>query len=408
LSASRNHFLRCIGCGAEYEELPSSYTCPSCGDLLEAILRKRPEPDILASLRGASLGVWSFRDMLPVGPEHEPVSLDEGGTPLLELKRLAAPLGPDKVYVKYEGQNPTGSFKDRGMTVAVTLAKGRGAKALICASTGNTAASLSAYAARAGSRAVVLIPRGLVARGKLVQAMAYGATVLEVDGNFDRALELVVKLAAKRRDLQLLNSINPYRLEGQKTLAYELVVQLGGRVPDYVVLPVGNGGNISAIWKGFKEIRGWGLIDRLPRLVAVQAEGAAPIATAFNSGWDEVRPLERPSTVATAINIGRPVLWKKALRALRESSGIAVTVTDEEIMRARERLASKEGILVEAASAAPLAALGKLKGIMGPDATVVCVATGSGLKDRELLERRLENPTVVRGEEELTGILSAL
>lgn len=406
MKGSSDHVLRCIACGEAFGALPEGYRCPSCGDLLEVVLRAAMAPEGFWTLRRGALGVWAFRRALPsVG--REPVSLGEGGTPLLRVKNLPELSPLEHVYVKYEGQNPTGSFKDRGMTVAVSLALRYGARVLLCASTGNTAASLAAYAARAGRRALVLVPKGLVARGKLAQAQAYGALVVEVEGNFDTALGLVTRLASGGSGLFLLNSINPYRLEGQKTLAYELVLQLG-RAPDYVVLPVGNGGNISALWKGFTELKAWRIITTLPRLVAVQAEGAAPIAHAFNRGLEGLEPVAAPHTLATAINIGRPALWKKALRALQESGGLALTVSDEEILAAKSRLASGEGLFVEAASAAPLAALYRLKHSLPRNALVVCVATGSGLKDRELVEERAPQPLSVKGEEALSSLLKKL
>jgi len=305
------------------------------------------------------------------------VSLGEGGTPLVRTKRLASSVGLDKLYAKNDGQNPTGSFKDRGMSVAVTRARTLGAKALICASTGNTAASLAAYAAKAGLYSVVVVPRAGVASGKLGQAFAYGARVFGVEGNFDQALATVFDLVRRDERFYLMNSVNPFRIEGQKITAFEIYEQLG-RVPDYVVLPVGNAGNISAIWKGFKELRKSGVVDSAPSMMGVQAAGASPLATAFSTGGD-FKPLKEPRTVASAIRIGNPVSWKKALRAITESGGRAVVVSDDEIMAARRRLAEDEGLLVEAASAAPFAALTRLKLPRG--ATVVCIATGNGLKD---------------------------
>jgi threonine synthase len=286
-------------------------------------------------------------------------------------------VGLHDLYAKNDGQNPTGSFKDRGISVAVTRARTLGSKALVCASTGNTAASLAAYAARAGMNAVVVVPRAGVASGKLGQAFAYGARVFGIDGNFDQALATVFDLVRKDSRFYLMNSVNPFRIEGQKITAFEIYEQLG-RVPDFVVLPVGNAGNISAIWKGFKELRSGGVTDSQPKMIGVQAEGAAPLAKAALSG-EPFRPLKDPQTVASAIRIGNPVSWRKALKAIGESEGRAVTVSDEEIMKAKESLAQDEGILVEAASAAPFAALAKLK--LPQDARVVCIATGNGLKD---------------------------
>jgi len=375
LSASEGWELACIGCGSLAEtELPDS-RCRKCGDLLEiAISRDVGGP---ALFLGNGPGIWRFRQALPFPPGIEPVSLGEGGTPLVRTKRLASSVGLDKLYAKNDGQNPTGSFKDRGMSVAVTRARTLGAKALICASTGNTAASLAAYAAKAGLYSVVVVPRAGVASGKLGQAFAYGARVFGVEGNFDQALATVFDLVRRDERFYLMNSVNPFRIEGQKITAFEIYEQLG-RVPDYVVLPVGNAGNISAIWKGFKELRKSGVVDSAPSMMGVQAAGASPLATAFSTGGD-FKPLKEPRTVASAIRIGNPVSWKKALRAITESGGRAVVVSDDEIMAARRRLAEDEGLLVEAASAAPFAALTRLKLPRG--ATVVCIATGNGLKD---------------------------
>jgi threonine synthase len=309
--------------------------------------------------------------------------------------------------VKNEGQNPTGSFKDRGMTVGVTRAWDRGTRVVLCASTGNTAASLAAYAARAGLRCVVVIPAGKIAQGKLAQAVAYGAEVVQVQANFDTALQLVLRVAASRPEVYLLNSINPYRGEGQKTLAYELYEELP-TPPDIVVVPVGNAGNISAIWKGFRELRTLGFLRRLPRLLGVQAQGAAPIAEAFMRGSNAIQGVAEPQTIATAIRIGAPVSWRKALRALRESDGHAVTVSDKAIGQAQEELAGTEGLFVEPASAATLAGLrvAVRHGWVPKRARVVCVATGHGLKDPEAVARYVERvPTITPSLPELDRVL---
>jgi len=280
------------------------------------------------------------------------------------------------------------------MSAAVTRAKTMGAKALVCASTGNTAASLAAYAARARLPAVVVVPKGKTATGKLGQAFSYGARVFGVDGNFDAALKLVFELVRKHSKFYLVNSVNPFRIEGQKVAAFEVFEQLGG-VPDYVILPVGNAGNISAYWKGFKELKASGISRKLPKMIGVQAEGAAPIVEALANGT-EVKPWPEPSTVATAIRIGNPVSWKKAINAIKESGGSALTVSDEEILAAREELATKEGLLVEAASAAPAAALQKLK--LPKNASIVCIATGNGLKDVTDHKIRMDVEPVVDSE----------
>jgi threonine synthase len=290
-----------------------------------------------------------------------------------------------KVYLKNDGQNPTGSFKDRGMTVAITRAVAIGAKRVLCASTGNTSASMAAYAAKAGLRAIVLIPKGKIAMGKLLQAVVHGAKILQVEGNFDRALERARQMTAGRRGLYLVNSINPYRIEGQKTLAFEVWEQLGRKVPDAVFVPVGNAGNISAIWKGFQELRRLKLASRTPRMIGVQASGAAPLADAYAKGLERVISWPNPETVASAIRIGAPASWKKALRAVRESNGAIIRASDEEITTAQRLLANHEGIFAEPASAASIAGLAKAKkmSLVKSPELIVCVITGHGLKDQK-------------------------
>lgn len=362
---------RCIGCNARFPLDEVLYTCPQCDSVLEVTIDA-------ARLAGRSLGgsgVWRYAPFLPVD-DARAVSLSEGATGLHRCDRLRGDLGIQALYVKNEGENPTGSFKDRGMTVGVTKAVELGAKAVACASTGNTAASLAAYAAHAGLQAIVLLPAGKVAKGKLAQAVVHGAKIVQIDGNFDDAMRVVRELSCNHRDVYLLNSINPFRLEGQKTLAFEVCEALG-RAPDALVLPMGNAGNISAIWKGFCEFRAAGLIDRLPRMIGVQAAGAAPIVRHMNDGEATCR-VEHPETVATAIRIGAPVNWRKAVAAIRDSGGEAGTVTDAEILQAQRDLAVMEGRFVEPASAAPVALLRKYR---IDAATVVCVATGHGLKD---------------------------
>jgi threonine synthase len=375
LPKSKGWKLVCIACAREAESERPDSRCKNCGDLLEVSLTRKLDRHSLFDRSGH--GIWRFSAALPFSPEVSPVTLDEGGTPLIKLENIASSLRFDNLYVKNDGQNPTGSFKDRGISVAVTRAKLLGAKALVCASTGNTAASLAAYGARAGISTVVVVPKDGVASGKLGQAFHYGARVFGVGGNFDDALRVVFDLVRRDDRFYLMNSINPFRLEGQKVAAFEIYEELGV-VPDYVVLPVGNAGNISAIWKGFKELRASGIVRTSPKMIGVQAEGAAPLATAFASG----RPLEpwkEPRTEASAIRIGNPVSWRKALRAIEESGGVAVTVSDREIMEARKRLGEEEGLLVEAASAAPIAALPGLG--LPKRARIVCIATGNGLKD---------------------------
>jgi len=286
------------------------------------------------------------------------------------------------LYVKVEGSNPTGSFKDRGMSVGITKAIELGVDTVGCASTGNTSASLAAYAARAGLRCIVLLPSGKVALGKLAQAMFHGAEVLSVKGNFDEALEAVTALALEGQ-LYLLNSVNPFRLEGQKSIGFEIVDDLGWKSPDRIILPVGNAGNISAIWKGVKEFHRAGFMEDLPMMTGIQAEGAAPIVRAIRENSDDIIPFENPETVATAIRIGAPVSSLKAIRAIKESNGFAETVSDEEILSAQKLLARTEGIGVEPASAASIAGLIKLvdEGEIEKSEQIACVVTGHLLKD---------------------------
>ncbi len=369
------HKLRCIVCGSEYGPAPIHW-CGECGGLLEVVM-ELPKRSIFVKIRGRRWFVWRYRELLPVDREDCIVSLYEGGTRLLGLGEFNGL----SVYVKVEGDNPTGSFKDRGMTVGVSKAVEFGFNKVACASTGNTSASLAAYAARAGLEAFVFLPRGKVARGKLFQAIAYGAKIIEVDGSFDDALRTVVNHVKEGAGAYLLNSVNPYRLEGQKTLAYEVYEQLGS-VPDYVFVPVGNAGNISAIWKGFKELRDMDLIDSVPVMVGVQARGAAPLVDMYR-GDGVFRPVENPETIATAIRIGNPVNWRKAWSAVSESGGWFLSVSDGEIVRAQLELARRFGILVEPASASAYA--GFLKDIDKLDGTVVIVTTGHGLKDPDVL-----------------------
>jgi len=319
--------------------------------------------------------VREFRDILPPIPEDAIVTLLEGNTPLVSAPRLAALIAPGlELHLKVEGQNPTGSFKDRGMTVAVSRAVAAGAKAVLCASTGNTSASAAAYAARRGLRCVVVIPGGQIALGKLAQAMIYGARVVAVEGNFDAALELVRTLAGEG-SVCVVNSINPDRIEGQKTIAYEIATALG-RVPDVHALPVGNAGNITAAWKGYVE-RARTMGGGTPRMLGFQAEGAAPIVRGAR--------VDDPKTIATAIKIGNPASWEGAVRARDESGGQIGMVSDDEILAAYRLLAETEGVFVEPASAAGLAGLLKLgaKGELKGVAVAVATVTGHGLKDPE-------------------------
>ncbi len=391
MSKTKGWRIVCINCGKEAETERPDSKCKQCGDLLEVSISAKISRRALYEGRGP--GIWRYGAALPFYWGPNPVSLGEGGTPLVRLEKVGRGVGLINLYAKNDGQNPTGSFKDRGISVAVTRAKSLGAKALICASTGNTAASLAAYAAKAGIKAVVVVPKSGVASGKLGQAFAYGARVFGVGGSFDDALRMVLDLVKDNEGFYLMNSLNPFRIEGQKVAAFEIYEQLG-RVPDYLVVPVGNAGNISAIWKGFKELRANGITRSYPKMIGVQAEGAAPFAKAFVLG-SELRPLKEPHTVASAIKIGNPVSWKKAMRAIDESGGTALTVSDDQIVKAKDELGAEEGLLVEAASAAPFAALWKLN--LPRSANVVCVATGNGLKDLADLRGEQSIETVDKG-----------
>lgn len=314
-----------------------------------------------------------YRAFLPVTDQTPRISLSEGDTPLLEAPRLARALGVDELWLKFEGMNPTGSFKDRGMVMAVAKALEADSRSIVCASTGNTSASAAAYAARAGIEAVVLVPSGKIALGKLAQALMYGARLLAIQGSFDRALTLVREMA-ETHPITLVNSVNPFRIEGQTTAAYEICDVLGG-APDYLCLPVGNAGNISAYWLGFKRYAEKGMISSRPCMLGFQAAGAAPIVHNM--------PIEHPETVATAIRIGNPASWRAAVAARDESRGLIDAVTDEEIVRAWRELASLEGVFCEPASAAGIAGLRKViaDGRARGNARFVAVLTGHGLKD---------------------------
>jgi threonine synthase len=317
--------------------------------------------------------IAAYRDRLPVGDDWTPVTLLEGGTPLIAATRLSEMTGCT-VHLKVEGLNPTGSFKDRGMTMAVTDALARGRRAVLCASTGNTSASAAAYAARAGIMCAVLIPQGKIAMGKLAQAVMHGAKIIQIDGNFDDCLELARKMAADFPTISLVNSVNPVRIEGQKTAAFEIVDALG-TAPDVHALPVGNAGNITAYWKGYTEYHQEGVIDKLPRMLGTQAAGAAPLVLG--------EPVSHPETIATAIRIGAPASWTAAVAAQQQSKGRFLAATDEEILAAYHWVARSEGVFVEPASAASIAGLLKAvdDGWVARGSTVVCTVTGNGLKD---------------------------
>ncbi|HEY0005426.1 MAG TPA: threonine synthase [Pyrinomonadaceae bacterium] len=409
--------LVCIeeACGARYGIDERIYVCPLCAGLLE--IRKEPESIGDASALRAvwtsrltspdaldQSGVWRYRELLPFTDEAQVVSLAEGNTPLYDAMRAARYCGLDALKLKHQGCNPTGSFKDTGMTVAVTQALKLSARTVVCASTGNTAASLAAYAARARLSCAILVPRGQVSHAKLAQSLDYGAMVLELEGGFDDAMRLIRELA-EDESIYLVNSINPFRIEGQKTVAAELVQQLGWRVPDHLVVPGGNLGNSSAFGKGLIELLELGLIDRLPKIHVVQAAGAAPFANLFaaqpleiqslnhqpleaqhleSSAFETLLPVAFPQTLATAIQIGAPVSWRKALRVVRRTGGRVLSVSEQEMADAKA-IIGRDGVGCEPASATTIAGIRQLvaDGAIGPNEEVVAVLTGHVLKDTD-------------------------
>ncbi len=395
-------FLQCIepACEQRYPLDAKEYQCPACGGLLDVQYDFAPiDPSSLRELwlrrkmSSAILdqsGVWRFRELLPFVPlGAEVVSLSEGRTPLLDVNRTGEWAGV-RLSIKHQGNNPTGSFKDLGMTACITQAAILGSRVTACASTGNTSASMAAYAARAGMKTVVFVPFGKISTAKLAQALEFGAVVIEIGDDFDQAFRMLRDLTDEL-GLYLVNSLNPFRLEGQKTIVFEILEQRDWRVPDYLVLPGGNLGNVSSIGKGLQELRQLGLIEKLPRLVVVQAEGASPFYTMIATHADEIKPVQ-PRTEASAIRIGNPVNWKKALRALRLTDGLCESVTDGQIFEAKAALA-KDGLGCEPASAASVAGLRKLvaSGKIEDGAEVVAVLTGHQLKDPEIgIKRRSE------------------
>ena len=396
-------FLRCIeqSCQQRYPLDAKEHQCAECSGLLDvqydfqgidaaslrALWRQRKTSSTIID----QSGVWRFRELLPFVPEGtKVVSLSEGRTPLIEVNRTGEWAGGVHLAIKHQGSNPTGSFKDLGMTACITQASILSSRVTACASTGNTSASMAAYAARAGMKAVVFVPFGKISTAKLAQSLEFGAVVIEMGDNFDQAFRMLRELTDEL-GLYLVNSLNPFRLEGQKTIFFEILEQRDWRVPDYLVLPGGNLGNVSAVGKGLQELRQLGLIDKLPRLVVVQAEGASPFYTMIATGADEIVPIQ-PRTEASAIRIGNPVNWKKALRALRLTDGLCESVTDEQIFEAKAVLA-RDGVGCEPASAASVAGIQKLvhSGKIEDGADVVAVLTGHQLKDPEIsIKRRSE------------------
>ena len=398
---------RCIepACAARFDINERIYVCPRCGGLLDVVQELATDPEQLETLWNRRLasfesrdrsGVWRYRELLPFADDAPIVSLAEGNTPIYDAPVSATYCGLDALSLKHQGCNPTGSFKDTGMTVAITQALILGAQTVVCASTGNTAASLAAYAARAKLQCAILVPRGQISHAKLAQSLDYGAAVLELDGNFDDAMRVIRELA-EDESIYLVNSINPFRIEGQKTVAAELLHQRGWEVPDHVVDPGGNLGNSTALGKGFAELQDLGLIDRLPRLSVVQAEGASPFANLFKSvaetsgvaasdwnDWPALTAIEHPHTLATAIKIGAPVSWPKALRAVLASGGTVLSVSEQEMADAKA-IIGREGVGCEPASAATVAGIKRLvaDGVINPGEDVVAVLTGHVLKDTD-------------------------
>ena len=347
--------------------------------------------------------VERYREFLPLTAATPVISLGEGNTPLVRLDHIGKRIGVANLYAKYEGMNPTGSFKDRGMGMAISKAVEEGCSAVICASTGNTSASAAAYGAAAGLEVIVVLPKGKIALGKLIQAIAAGAKVIAVDGNFDEALTVVREMAEQKdHPVTLVNSVNPYRIDGQTTGAFEVCDDLG-RAPDILAIPVGNAGNITAYWAGFNKYQAAGRITAKPMMYGFQAAGAAPIVLGH--------PVEKPETIATAIRIGNPASWKQAVAARDESGGLIETVTDDEIVAAYRELATRQGVFCEPASAASLAGVLKLSaaGRLDHDATVVCVLTGHGLKDPETAERTAGGASaIIESAPTTLGVMKAL
>lgn len=385
--------LQCLksDCSARYETTARIYVCHHCGSLLDVVydldsfsgpeLQRLWDSRLGAKAAVDQSGVWRFRELMPETDQAQIVTMLEGNTPLYDAPRSADYAGLDRLMFKHLGMNPTGSFKDLGMTTGTTQARRLGATRVACASTGNTSASMAAYAARAGMQAIVFIPSGQIALGKLSQALDYGAVVVQIEGDFDDAMRLVREIA-NETDLYLLNSVNPFRLEGQKATAFEMLQQRDWQVPDRVVVPGGNLGNSSAIAKGFQELLSIGLIDRLPVITIIQAEGANPLYRMWLSGADRLEPVPGAYTLATAIKIGAPVSWPKAVRALQSSKGTVAQVSEQSIADAKA-IIGRDGIGCEPASAVTLAGLRKLVGAgqVRADEDVVAILTGHALKD---------------------------
>ncbi len=404
--SGRSHLLRCTGCGARIngEEAGSTFRCAVCGDLFEVVypwseawgggdqVGFRPNAGALrhlwaerrtSTMAADQSGVWRFRDLLPIVNEDEIVTLREGNTPLYELPRCAKALGLNWLLAKHQGMNPTGSFKDTGMTAALSVAVSRGFEWVACASTGNTSAAMAAYAARAGLRSMVLIPEGKIAWGKLSQSMDYGSTTLQLKTDFDGCVKVLSEVVSKA-PVYLLNSVNPYRLEGQKTPAFEILEQMDWQVPNHIIVPGGNLANCSALGKGFAEMKHLGFINKVPKISVVQAQGANPLYRAMQANGGDHLEAVVADTRASAIRIGNPASWKKAVKVLRETGGTCEEATEQEIALAKAEIGA-EGIGCEPASAVTLAGLKKMvkRGFVGAEERVVLLLTGHTLKDSE-------------------------
>ncbi len=395
-SGSRFYELHCVACGRRVREEESSTRCPTCRSPLDVrydyeYIRSRLNR---YSLRNSPIKAMKYLDFYPIENLSLVVSLDEGGTPLYRCRKLGEAAGCSRLYIKNEGANPTGVFKDRGTIVELTKAKEHGAKAVCVASTGNMAASVAAYATIAMMPCYVLVPEG-TAIGKMAQALSYGARVLQVRGTYNDAFGLTEEMS-QRYNFYLAGDY-AFRVEGQKSQAFEIIEQLDWRVPAAVIVPMGFGTNIAALWKGFKEFHIMGLIDRLPRLIGVQPEGCSPIVAAFNRGQEKMIPVERPNTICSALSAGDPLDGVKAVRAIKESGGCALTVSDGEILEGQQQLARLESIFVEPAGALPIAALQPLltTARVRADEVVVCLATGNGLKDPRAALRVLPSPASI-------------
>jgi threonine synthase len=398
--------LECVGCAAQYAGLEIRYRC-DCGETLDVVhdldaLRNVVSLDLFDRRLGSKRpedrsGVWRFRELVLPAGSRQIATRGEGNTHLYDSPQVASYVGLDDLRLKHEGENPTGSFKDRGMTVGITVARMLGLDSVACASTGNTSASMAGYASLMGMRAIVFIPEGKIARGKLAQALAYGARTIQIDGDFDAAMALVEEVC-RRESIYLLNSVNPFRIEGQKAIGFELLQDLGWSPPDWIVVPGGNLGNNSAIWKGLDELRRLALIEHVPRIAVIQAEGANPLYTAYTEGRD-VEPLPNAETLASAIRIGNPISWRKSLRGIRASGGTVEQVTDQEILDAKA-VVDGAGIGAEPASCASVAGTRKLvaSGVINKKDNVCCILTGHLLKDADL--------TVAYHLDEIDGIRS--